>query len=85
MGISTVKAGFDQDQADQLMDEAFEALDLGNPKAALKIAKTLKRTRYSGCFEIQALAYARLGKLRKAIKVLREGTDKCPDVWQLWH
>jgi tetratricopeptide (TPR) repeat protein len=80
-----VQAKFDQKSADDLMSEAFEALDLGKPEAALKIAKKLGRMRYSGCFEIQALAYADLGEPSKAISVLREGTDKCPGVWSLWQ
>jgi tetratricopeptide (TPR) repeat protein len=80
-----MEAEFDQERADRLMSEAFEALEMGEPKSALKIAKELKRMRYSGCFEIQALAYADLGKRTKAIKVLRDGTERCPDVWLLWQ
>lgn len=77
--------GFDQERTDRLMNEAFEALDEGEPEAALRIAKKLRGLKYSGCFEVQALAYADLGKRTKAIKVLREGTDKCPDIWMLWQ
>lgn len=76
---------FDHKYADDLMKQAFEALDRGKPKAALKIAKTLKRMRYSGSFEIQALAHIDLGDLPKAIDVLREGTETCPGVWSLWQ
>ena len=67
------------------MSEALEALDSGKPKAALRIAKKLEGMKYSGSFEIQARAYADLGKPSKAIDVLREGTNKCPGVWLLWQ
>jgi tetratricopeptide (TPR) repeat protein len=80
-----MEAESDQKSAHDLMSEAFEAMNLGKPEAALKIAKKLRRMRYSGCFEIQALAYADLGDPSKAISVLREGTTKCPGVWLLWQ
>lgn len=76
---------FDQKRADDLMKQAFEALDRGKPKAALKIAKALNRVKYSGSFEIQALAHVDLGNPSKAIDVLREGTQTCPGVWSLWQ
>jgi tetratricopeptide (TPR) repeat protein len=80
-----MNAEFDQTTADRLMEQAFQALDLERPKDALKIGRSLERMRYSGCFEVQALAYAALGKRAKAIKVLETGTEKCPNVWQLWQ
>jgi len=80
-----MSAQFDQKRADDLMRKAFKALDAGEPKTALKIAGKPQRMRYSGCFEIQALAYADLGNPSKAISVLRESTSKCPDVWLLWQ
>jgi Flp pilus assembly protein TadD len=80
-----MRVEFDQKSADDLMHLAFRALDSGKPKAALKVAKKLERMRYSGSFEIQALAYADLGDPSKAISVLREGTTKCPNVWLLWQ
>ena len=83
--FSVMQSELDQLSADKLMSEAFDALDRGDPKVALKIARKLEQMRYSGCFEIQALAYADLGDLSKAIGVLREGTAKCPDVWLLWQ
>ena len=76
---------FDQEYADRLMDEAIEALEIGEPEAALKIAKTLNRMRYSGGFEMEALAYADLGEKSKAIRVLRTGLEKCPVDWGLWQ
>lgn len=80
-----MKTEYDQERMERLMDEAFEALDRREPKQALKIGMTLNRQRYSGGFEVQALAYADLGQTPKAIKILQDGTVKCPDVWQLWQ
>jgi tetratricopeptide (TPR) repeat protein len=73
------------DNYDALMAEAFEFLDIGEPKKALKIGQQLEKMRYSGAFEIQALAYNDLNKRKKAIKTLEKGVKTVPDVWLLWE
>jgi len=80
-----MSTGFDQGKADRLMDDAFQALDQGEPEAAFKIAKILRRMKYFGAFEVEALACSNLGQTKQAIDALQEGTEKCPDVWQLWQ
>lgn len=70
----------------QLMyDEAMELLSVGEAKKALKIGQKLEKVRYSGGFEVQALAYNALDMKKEAIKVLNEGTDIVPDLWLLWQ
>lgn len=67
------------------MSEALELLEDCEPKKALKIGKELEKMRYSGGFEIQALAYADLDKKKKAIKILEKGVEIAPNVWPLWQ
>ncbi len=67
------------------MDEARECLNAGNDKKALAIGKNLEKLRYSGAFEIQALAHMAIGKTDKAIEVLEKGTKLVPDIWLLWQ
>ena len=54
------------------------------PKA-LKVGRAIQKHRYSGAFEIMALAHYENGQLDKAIQVLREGVRKTPRVWLLWQ
>jgi len=71
-------------ELEALMSEAFELLDVCDTEGALKIAKRLERMRWSGCFEIEALALVQLDKKRKAIKVLERGVKKASGAWMLW-
>ncbi len=68
-----------------LMEDAYEKLDVFDSKEALVIGKKLVAMQYSGGFEIMALAYLQSDKLERAIKVLKEGVAQCPDVWVLWQ
>ena len=45
-------------EQDDLMTEAFAHLEAGDPESALEIGKTLESMRYSGAYEVQAMAYA---------------------------
>ena len=47
-----------EQRATELMDKAYECLDSCDAKGALKIGKKLKSMKYSGGFEIMAMAYA---------------------------
>lgn len=67
------------------MKEASELLEAGKPELALSIGRQMEKHRFSGGFEIQALAYRELGDTEKAIQVLRQGTECVPDVWVLWN
>lgn len=75
----------DAPDPDVLMDRAFDLLDRNNPQEALKIGLQLEDMRYSGGFEIQALALWSLRRRKKAIKVLERGVDTVPKVWLLWQ
>jgi tetratricopeptide (TPR) repeat protein len=67
------------------MDRGFDLLDRNNPQEALKIGLQLERERYSGGFELQALALAALRRHREAIAVLERGVETVPDIWLLWQ
>lgn len=75
----------DQDKTQALQDEAIELVQSGLHREALEIAKRLKKEKWSGCFEVEALVFQDQGKLSKAVRVLKKGTKKCPDVWILWQ
>jgi Flp pilus assembly protein TadD len=53
--------------------------------AALEIATELEAHRYSGSFEIAALAHAGKGDLEAAVAVLRRGVATVPDAWPNWQ
>lgn len=74
-----------QENLETLMWDAFQLLENGEPQKALEAGKELEKLRYSGGFEIQALAYAELGKKKKAINVLEKGVEEAPDIWLLWQ
>ena len=74
-----------QSDVDALMDRAFELLDRNNAQEALKVGRQLEDRRYSGGFEIQALALAALHRRAEAIKVLERGVATIPHVWLLWQ
>ena len=69
----------------KLMDRGFDHLETYEYKKAVKIGKKLIELRHTSGFEIQALAYAGLGKKKKAIRILEEGVQKGPGVWLLWQ
>lgn len=85
--LSTPLAKFlmPQENLENLMSDAFQLLENGEPQMALEAGEKLERLRYSGGFEIQALAYAELGKKKKAIKALERGLEEAPDIWVLWQ
>ncbi|WP_342643372.1 tetratricopeptide repeat protein [Rhodoligotrophos ferricapiens] len=68
-----------------LVSQAFELIEAGDPKTALKIGMRLEKMRYSGAFEIQAIACARLDKKNKAVKILEKGVKLAPEAWLLWQ
>lgn len=74
-----------QRDAQELMDRAVELLRRNNPQEALKIGKRLQAMRYSGGFEIQALALCDLRRRRDAIAILEEGVETVSHIWLLWQ
>jgi tetratricopeptide (TPR) repeat protein len=71
--------------ADQLMDEAWDCLGCLETDRALAIGEQLIQMRYSGGFEIAALAYLQSDREDAAIKVLEKGVKEAPSVWILWQ
>jgi tetratricopeptide (TPR) repeat protein len=75
----------DQSEAEALMDRGWELLRRNKPREALKVGRRLQAMRYSGGFEMQALALSDLRRQREAIAVLEEGVETVPDIWLLWQ
>ena len=69
--------------APQLFEKALELLDNGKFERALKTAGRLRELRFSGAFEIEALAYRGMGQLEKAASALEQGVKATPSLWSL--
>ncbi len=70
---------------DDLIEEAFDCIDVGDFEAALKLGRRLRRESPPWGFEILALAYAGLGDRARAIEALRQGVAETPNAWRLWQ
>lgn len=75
----------DEIDVDELYEQAMQLLDQGDPEAALEIGEQLEAVRWTGGFEVQALALADLDRKDDAIAVLEQGLEKTGGVpWQNW-
>lgn len=72
-----------QDAGD-MFEKGMESYRQGNPQEALKIARQLKSYRYTGAWEIEAVALRELGDVEGAIEALRTGIERMP-VWRNGH
>ncbi|MGZ8364427.1 MAG: tetratricopeptide repeat protein [Caulobacteraceae bacterium] len=72
-------------KAERLMAKAHKLLDNGQWQAALKVAQQLELMRYSGTFEIKALALSHAGQPAEALAALEDGVKKSPTVPLLWE
>lgn len=73
------------EQAEQLTEEAFAALEMGHYDRVLELTSELRALEFSSCFEIEALLYLDQNQLARALQVLDEGTQAVPDLWLLWQ
>ena len=73
------------EEAEALMDRGWELLRQNNPQEALKVGERLEAMRYSGAFEIQALALCDLNRRREALAVLESALEIVPGDWLLWQ
>lgn len=74
----------DDEAAERRFREGLEALDRGDPRAALRIGRRLCRARYTGGDELVGRAWYELGEPYRAIAALQEGVRKNPDIAILW-
>ena len=74
-----------REEAEALYDKGLESIHIEDFEDALVIARQLNNIRYSGGFEIEALAHAGRGNSKNAIRTLKKAVKKCPDVWVLWQ
>lgn len=75
----------DEGMARELMQRAYELLGKYDTKGAILIGQQLRKMRFTGGYEVLALAYQIDGKLEKAVSILREGVKQAPDSWLLWQ
>lgn len=72
-------------QTQQLLDDAYIALDSEEPDRALDLGKKLLELKQVRGFEIVALALEQQGKTEEAISALQTGVTKAPDAFPLWQ
>lgn len=65
--------------------EAMQCLREGDSGRAAELGASLKEARFSGAFEVLALAHLDEDLPEEAEKILREGTAIAPHVWVLWQ
>jgi len=80
----------DQDDlSHELIAEAANHLEAGDPESALEIGKRLESMKQLSGYEIQAAAYAEMEEMEQAVKVLESGVAQAeagtPSVWRLWQ
>lgn len=75
----------DEQVAREMMQRAYELLGTYDTEGAIKIGEQLRKMRFTGGYEILALAYQIEGKLEKAVRILREGVKQAPGSWLLWQ
>lgn len=68
-----------------LMRQGHELIEIGEYAKAIKVGRRLRQLRYSGGFEILAMAYHKKDDIDKAVRVLKQGVRKAPNVWLLWQ
>jgi tetratricopeptide (TPR) repeat protein len=70
---------------EELIKEAYAALDDDELPRALEISGKLIEARYARGFEIMALALEKQDRYEDAIDVLRKGVMAVPDAYPLWE
>lgn len=69
----------------ELYDLGRSVVEDGDPARALPMSDDLENRRFSGAFELRALALQSLGDLDGAARALREGLGHAPRVWTMWQ
>ncbi|UJR78210.1 tetratricopeptide repeat protein [Sandaracinus amylolyticus] len=75
--------GTSEDEARRLHEEALARIDARDLSGAREIARQLRAMRWSGAFEIEALAARAEGDPEGAVRVLEEGVRLAPGAWSL--
>lgn len=73
------------EDAPEIADRAFEALNSYDLETAQELALQLEKLHFSAYFEIQALIHLKQDDPVAAIEILREGVSKAAAAWPLWE
>ena len=80
-----IHSEFERKRIERLMRRGLALIDSRSYPEVLEVARELRRARYSGAYELAALALAATGKLDKAIVALERGVEGSPGAWGLWE
>lgn len=78
-----IRSKQEEDEVRALHEEALARIEGRDLEGARALAEQLKALRWSGAFEVLALAARAEGDLEGAVRVLDEGTAVAPQVWTL--
>ncbi len=73
------------DETRRIHERGLAALDADAIDEALRAARELEQRRFSGAFELGALAHLRNGNVASAVELLERGVRKDPDEWSDWQ
>jgi len=73
------------DETRRIHERGLAALEAGAIDEALRAARELEQRRFSGAFELGALAHLRNGNVASAVELLERGVRKDPDEWSDWQ
>ncbi|WP_087688124.1 hypothetical protein [Pandoraea sp. PE-S2R-1] len=77
------------DLSNDLIAEAANQLEAGDPESALEIGKQLESMKHLSGYEIQAAAYAEMDEMEQAVTVLESGVAQAEagasGLWRLWQ
>lgn len=74
-----------QRSSNDLLELGLKALDDGDTRKALKIARDLHRRKYTGAYELEVRCLLVDGNVEGAIEVGRLGVARAPQVHRLWY
>jgi tetratricopeptide (TPR) repeat protein len=79
-----MKNMIDEQLIQELIEEAYEYLEISDLSSAIKLGKKISKYHSAG-YEIMAIGYARKGNTPKAVRYLKKGAQRFTGVWHYWQ
>ena len=68
---------------DELLENAFDCINMEEYEQAIHLGELLLKKRYTGGFEVIALAYFEMEEYEVALETLNKGLEIAPGIWRL--